>query len=367
MQFEALQKFGREFTPALGRQAPALRRRAADLRPVHHRRGDRQGAAAPGRPEVGRLPDHRPDRGADDGRRQHRRLRRRAQLRRHDLQDQPRGGAGDRAPAAPAQPRRHHHPRLHRHDARGPPHRGARRAEEAARARPHQGHGQRLHPARAGRDDEEAHPRVARPHAVRAVPDLPGPRRGEDRAQRLLRHPARDPARGAPVQPEGVPRRRLGLGGRDAARRGEPAPGRPVRLHRQADLAAGRAVRARRSSTTSSCCEPEGGRHRRHQRRRRRLPDRRQPPAGGGHPAAHAERRDAVRRFDRAARRVPRGAGAPAGAASCTASTTRRWRRWSSGSSRVPSSSTPPLPPPRPTRATRCSGSCSPRAPTWCS
>ena len=34
---------------------------------------------------------------------------------------------------------------------------------------------------------------------------------------------------------------RLGLGGRDAARRGEPAPRRPVRLHRQADLAAGRA------------------------------------------------------------------------------------------------------------------------------
>ena len=48
-------------------------------------------------------------------RRQHRRLRRRAQLRRHHLQDQPRGGAGDRAPAAPAQPRRHHHHRLHRH------------------------------------------------------------------------------------------------------------------------------------------------------------------------------------------------------------------------------------------------------------
>ena len=38
-----------------------------------------------------------------------------AQLRRHDLQDQPRGGAGDRAPAAAAQPGRHHHRRLHRH------------------------------------------------------------------------------------------------------------------------------------------------------------------------------------------------------------------------------------------------------------
>ena len=106
-------------------------------------------AGAAGRPEVGRLPDHRPDRGADHGRREHRRLRRRAQLRRHDLQDQPRGGAGDRAPAAPAQPRRHHHRRLHRHDARGAPGRGARRVAQAARARPHQDHGERLHAARA--------------------------------------------------------------------------------------------------------------------------------------------------------------------------------------------------------------------------
>ena len=78
---------------------------------------------------------------------------------------------------------------------------------------------------------------IAGAHAVRAVPHLRGPRPGEDRAQRVLRHPARDPARGAPVQPEGVPHRRQRRGGRDAARRGEPAPGGPVRLHRQADLA----------------------------------------------------------------------------------------------------------------------------------
>ena len=71
-----------------------------------------------------------------------------------------------------------------------------------------------------------------------AVPDLRRPRPGEDRAQRVLRHPARDPARGAPVQAARVPRRRQRGGGRDVARRGEPAPGRPVRVHRQADLAA---------------------------------------------------------------------------------------------------------------------------------
>ena len=50
-------------------------------------------------------------------------------------------GAGDRAPAAPAQPGRHHHRRLHRHGARGPPRRGAGRVPQAARARPHQDHG----------------------------------------------------------------------------------------------------------------------------------------------------------------------------------------------------------------------------------
>ena len=104
---------------------------------------------------------------------------------------------------------------------------------------------------------QEAHARVARPHAVRAVPDLPRPRRGEDGAQRLPRHPARDPARGAPVQPEGVPRHRLGGGRRDAARRGEPAPRRPVGLHRQADLAARRALplaRAVRHRPAMSSC-----------------------------------------------------------------------------------------------------------------
>ena len=46
-------------------------------------------------------------------------------------------GAGDRAPAAAAQPRRHHHHRLHRHGARGAPGGGAGRAAQAARARPH--------------------------------------------------------------------------------------------------------------------------------------------------------------------------------------------------------------------------------------
>ena len=89
-------------------------------------------AGTAGRPEERRLPDHRPDRGADHDRRQHRRLRRRAQLRRHDLQDQPRGRRRHRPPAAAAQPGRHHHRRLHRHDARGPPAGGARRVHASS-------------------------------------------------------------------------------------------------------------------------------------------------------------------------------------------------------------------------------------------
>ena len=92
MQFDELLEFGREYTPArsTSSQHYAGERPLFDL--FIDRGRDREGAGAARRPEVGRLPDHRPDRGDDDDRRQHRRLRRRAQLRRHDLQDQPRGG-----------------------------------------------------------------------------------------------------------------------------------------------------------------------------------------------------------------------------------------------------------------------------------
>jgi ribonuclease G len=49
---------------------------------------------------------------------------------------------------------------------------------------------------------------------------------------------ARDPARGAPVHAARVPHRGGATGHRAAARRGEPAPRRSERFHRQADLAA---------------------------------------------------------------------------------------------------------------------------------
>ena len=100
------------------RQARALHRRAPAVRPVQRRAGDREGARAPREPQVGRHAGDRPDRGDDHHRRQHRRLRRPAQFRRHRVQDQPGSGAGHRAPAAPAQPRRHHRGRFHRHGVR---------------------------------------------------------------------------------------------------------------------------------------------------------------------------------------------------------------------------------------------------------
>jgi ribonuclease G len=97
--YTKMMEFAREYTPALVERDRALPGRPAALRPERRRGGDRARARAPRQPEVRRLSDRRPDRGDDDDRRQHRRLRRRPQLRRHDLQDESRGGAGDRAAA----------------------------------------------------------------------------------------------------------------------------------------------------------------------------------------------------------------------------------------------------------------------------
>ena len=140
--------------------------------------------------KIGRLPRHRPDRGAHHHRRQHRRLRRRAQLRRHHLQDQPRGGAGDRAPAAAAEHRRHHHHRLHRHGPEAPETRLNEFRKALARDRS-VARDRRFTQLGLVGDDAQAHARVARPGAVRAVPGLRRPRAAEDRADRVLPDPAR--------------------------------------------------------------------------------------------------------------------------------------------------------------------------------
>ena len=124
--------------------------------------------------------------------------------------------------------------------------------EPRARARPHAAHRERLHAARPGRDDAQAHARVARARAVRALPDLPGPRRAQDRADDLLRDPARDPARGEAVQRARVPHPRRAAGDRPLPRRGVADASRSSAIS-SASRSRCRSNRStRRSSTTSS-------------------------------------------------------------------------------------------------------------------
>ena len=76
----------------------ALHQGLPDPRGVRRPGRDRQGAAQQGLAQVRRLSRHQPDRSAGRDRRQYRPLRRQAHraARRHDRQDQPRGGQGDR-------------------------------------------------------------------------------------------------------------------------------------------------------------------------------------------------------------------------------------------------------------------------------
>ena len=82
--------------------------------------------------QVGRLPDRRPERGAHRDRREHGPLRRQARSRGDGPQDQPRGGAGGRAPAPLPQHRRPDH---HRPDRHGDARRTARRSTARSRKR----------------------------------------------------------------------------------------------------------------------------------------------------------------------------------------------------------------------------------------
>ena len=100
---------------------------------------------------------------------------------------------------------------------------------------------ERLHAARPGRDDAQAHARVAGAHPVRALPRVPGSRRSEDRAHRVLRDPARHPARGAPVRRDArVPHPGVADRHRPLPRGGITGAGDAVGLHRQARVDAGR-------------------------------------------------------------------------------------------------------------------------------
>ena len=113
--YREMQEFAGTFMPDV---LPRIELYAAG-RPVfelHHVEEEIQRGPRPqGLAQIGRLPDHRSNRGDDDDRRQHGRLRRSPQLGGDDFSHQFGGGGDHRAAAAPAQSRRHHHHRLHRH------------------------------------------------------------------------------------------------------------------------------------------------------------------------------------------------------------------------------------------------------------
>ena len=165
----------------------AVRRAAADFRAAPRRGGDSEGARSQGLAEIGRLSDHRPDRGDDDHRREHRRFRRPPQSRGDDLPHQSRGRGDHRAAAAPAQSGRHHHHRLHRHGgARASP-AGDPGAGEGARRRPREDQHLLGIAARAGGDDAQAHARKSGTSAVPGLSDLRGPGVRQDGRDGVLR------------------------------------------------------------------------------------------------------------------------------------------------------------------------------------
>src|SRR5581483_3081217 len=98
----------------------------------------------------------------------------------------------------------------------------------------------RLHRPGARRDHAQAHARVPRARAVRALPDLRRPRRSEDRAHGVLRDPAGDPARVARLPRARVPRARLPAGDRPLPGGRVGLPRHALRLHRQAGVGPGR-------------------------------------------------------------------------------------------------------------------------------
>ena len=152
-------------------------------RPVHDvppRRADRQGARPQGLAALRRLAGHRPHRGDDRRRRQHRQVHRlRRQPRGDGHQEQPGGGRGDRPPAPAPRHRRHHRRGLHRHGARVEPRPRAPPAGGVPGSRPDPPPGRRGHLARPGADDPQADRHRAAGGVQRDLRALPGP--GPDR------------------------------------------------------------------------------------------------------------------------------------------------------------------------------------------
>ena len=114
------------------------------------------------------------------------------QPRGHGAADQPRGGAGDRAPDPPARPRRDHRHRPHRHGRAGAPRAGLRQPGERDQEGPRQDQGAQHLRVRPGRDHPQAQPRQPRAPAHPALPLLRRPR-----AHQVGGHHLPQPAQGA--------------------------------------------------------------------------------------------------------------------------------------------------------------------------
>ncbi len=175
-------------------------RRPRPVRVVPRRRADRQGPRPQGLAALRRLAGHRPHRGDDRRRRQHRQVHRlRGQPRGDRDQEQPGGGRGDRPPAPAPRHRRHHRRRLHRHGAGVQPRPRPAPDGRVPGPRPHPAPGRRGDLARPGADDPQAdrhRPARGVQHGLRALqgPGPAGPRppdRAEHQARR--RRQARRP------------------------------------------------------------------------------------------------------------------------------------------------------------------------------
>ena len=154
------------------------RERQGRLRGLPGRGADRQGPRPQGLAALRRLAGHRPHRGDDRRRRQHRqvhRLRRQPRGDRH--QEQPGGGRGDRAAAPAPRHRRHHRRRLHRHGPRVQPRPRAAPPRRVPGPRPHPPPGRGGHLARPRADDPQADRHRPGRGLQRELRALPGPRR----------------------------------------------------------------------------------------------------------------------------------------------------------------------------------------------
>ncbi len=158
-----------------GRPGGALPGQQTVVRDLRHRRGDPQGAGAARGPAVRRLPGHRPHRGHDRGRRQHRSVRGQEASGGHHPQHQPRGLPGGGPPTAHPRHRRHRGHRLHRHVPPGEPGAGAGTAERRAGQGPHQDLRGGALAARPGGDDPAERHRRHPGHHDRHLSHLSGP------------------------------------------------------------------------------------------------------------------------------------------------------------------------------------------------